>query len=417
MPPSSTRAALTLGALTLLCPACFNPSPPADTDATFGTSSPTPVTDSTDSTSGSGPTDGSATSSPTDTEGPGTSSSGDPDPDSSSDTTGAATHTIYEIQDGTLAAGASVDVREVVVTAVAMDGMFVQDPSGGAHSGIFVVTGMPPAVSRGDEVDVTGTIVEPMGETRIDATAGTVVPTGGAGIELSPRLLPAADLSPETSEPWEGVVVRVEGAPLSVTEVPAVGFRVTSGEDPVDVGRRLFDVASAPMVFPSFGPLASFSAIQGPLGDGAGGRRILPREAIDLEGYAPPLLPEPHPFPSAGDTSFFMSGSLPWNDGDFFEGVRMTALPGVDAVDVHVDVITNGLSECGFQTADVIIDGITVGDFTIEQGTVAIDQSYPLPMEIGGPAITIRYETTTTVASGCGAAGYSQMTSTITFVP
>jgi hypothetical protein len=34
---------------------------------------------------------------------------------------------------------------------------------------------------------------------------------------------------------------------------------------------------------------------------------------------------------------------------------------------------------------------------------------------IAGPQYTIRYETTTTVAGGCGAAGYDEVGSTVTF--
>jgi hypothetical protein len=67
------------------------------------------------------------------------------------------------------------------------------------------------------------------------------------------------------------------------------------------------------------------------------------------------------------------------------------------------------------QEAEVSINGTAIGTFTVLQGDTAIDQSYPVAPSIGGPAYTIRYETTTTVQGGCGAAGYDQVGSTVTF--
>ena len=420
----SPRSGLLLLGLTLC--GCFDPAP--DTDPTFTATFTATATDTamaTDTATATDTTPGTATDAGTTTgidptattTGVDSGSTGDPDPDSSSGTTGGVENSIYEIQDGTIAVGEDVDVREVVVTGVAPMGIFVQEPPGGPYSGVFVVTGGAPGVARGDEVDVIGGVAEPMGQTVIDASSGSVTATGNTGIELVPEQVPIGQLSPMSYEQWEGVLVRVEGAPLTVTTQAPAAFTVETVGNAVDVSSLIYDVSTAPMDFPGFGVTALFSGIQGPLADGPLGHGIAPRDAMDLEGYQPPLAPEVHAFPVGADTSVITSGSLPWNIGDYYQGTRNTLLPGINSVDVHIDVETNGLSACGFQNAEVTINGMLAGDFTIQQGTVAIDETFMLPMEANGPVITVRYETTATVAGGCGAAGYSLTSSTITFNP
>jgi hypothetical protein len=118
-------------------------------------------------------------------------------------------------------------------------------------------------------------------------------------------------------------------------------------------------------------------------------------------------------FPTAADPRFFMFGTLPWNGGDYYEGVRDTIVPSVSQLDVHIPIVSNGLSECGFQEAAVILNGVWLGTFVVAQGTPVIDQSFLAPAVVG-PQYTIRYETVATVASGCGAAGYAEVGSTVT---
>src|SRR5690606_34350220 len=137
-------------------------------------------------------------------------------------------------------------------------------PAGGMYSGVFVFLGVAPTVVRGDEVDVVGSIVEVMNQTVIDASVGSVEATGVMGVEPMPELLTVGALAPDAAEPWEGVLVRVEGAPLQVSAVPAFGFTVTEGADALDVGEGLYDLQADPKAFPGFGISASFTAIQGP---------------------------------------------------------------------------------------------------------------------------------------------------------
>lgn len=122
-------------------------------------------------------------------------------------------------------------------------------------------------------------------------------------------------------------------------------------------------------------------------------------------------------FPIATDPRFIQAGTRPWNAGDWFEGVRMTGIPSLGQLDVHLEIGTNSLADCGVQEAEVSINGVALGTFSVVQGTVAIDQSYPVVPPIAGPQYTIRYETTTTVAGGCGSAEYDEVGSTVTFHP
>jgi hypothetical protein len=118
-------------------------------------------------------------------------------------------------------------------------------------------------------------------------------------------------------------------------------------------------------------------------------------------------------FPTAVDPRFFASGSLPWNAGDWIEGVRDTVVPSVSQLDVHIPIVNNGLTACGFQEAEVLLNGVSLGSFVVAQGTAVIDQSFPAPVVVG-PQYTIRYQTVATVAGGCGSAGYDEVSSTVT---
>ncbi len=416
----SSVAWSSVGLMCLLVSGCFNPEDPVE-DPSLGDPTTTSVDPTATSSTGSMVDSGSTTSasaSGVTTDDTNASSSDGPDPDSTTvGTAGEANATIYDIQDGTVPEGATVNVEEVIVTAVADMGVFVQEFEGGMHSGVFVL-GVAPGLAVGDEINLVGGLTaEIMGQTVVDLTLGLVQSTGLTGVQLPAEVLPAADLADGVAEPWEGVLVQVEGMPLTVTELLPMSFTVADGMDSVGVGSQLYDATADAMSFPDFGINASFTSVRGPLSEGPGGYRIQPRGSFDLEGYVSALVPETHPFPTAADPSMFMSGSLPWNGGDYYEGVRMTMLPLLSSVDIHIDVVTNGLTACGFQNAEVILNGVVVGDFTIMQGTVAIDQSYPVPMAVMGPTYTVRYETTASVASGCGAAGYDLNTSTITFNP
>jgi hypothetical protein len=251
-------------------------------DGSSSSSSGDPDASSSDASSDSSSDSSSSSGTPSES-----SSSGDPSASESSSSGGDEDgDTIYEIQDGTLALGDEVNVYGVIVTALRDDGIFVQEPGGGEYSGVHVFVAGPPEVEIGDEVDINGNVSEWVDLTEIDASNGSVTATGATGLILAGTLVDAADLG----EPWEGVLVRIEGAPLPVVELPEDDeFVVDAGGTDVVVDDFISSVYDAPATFPDFGIDASFTAVQGPLNDYGGSYKIAPRDADDLEGYVAPV--------------------------------------------------------------------------------------------------------------------------------
>ncbi|MCH9685715.1 MAG: hypothetical protein K0V04_30060 [Deltaproteobacteria bacterium] len=239
-----------------------------------------------------GSTTDNGTSSGSDSGSSSDSGSGSGSSDSDTATQGVVDDTIYEIQDGTLAEGVMVDVQGVVVTGVYTNAFYVQEPTGGQYSGVYVFINAAPAVAVGDEVDITGVTEEFNGLTEIDATMGMVTPTGVGGMMLAPELVMLADIG----EPWESVLIRIEGAPLTVTDVSQFDeFDVNDGGvDTAAVDDLLYNVLDFPAVYPGFGVGASFTGIQGPLNYSFGEFKVAPREAGDLDGYIPGPPPPPN---------------------------------------------------------------------------------------------------------------------------
>lgn len=121
---------------------------------------------------------------------------------------GAATHaTIGDVRRGSVARGDRVEVAALAVTAVWESGLYVQDPaSGPANSGLAVFTNRRPDVEVGDQVTLVGVVDEYYGELQIEAEQ--VLATGAA-----PRVEPVdLSLAEATSEAYEGVLVRIDGA-------------------------------------------------------------------------------------------------------------------------------------------------------------------------------------------------------------
>src|SRR5215208_6908589 len=133
--------------------------------------------------------------------------------------------------------GAPVDLKGVIVTALDTYGnnatdrrMWIQDPAGGAGSGILVFR--PPAsvasLVAGDIIDITGAVKTEFvfngdttgnGLTELSAPSGrsmTVTKTGSGPVP-APMILDALTIGRKPSEamrdadwePWEGVLVTV----------------------------------------------------------------------------------------------------------------------------------------------------------------------------------------------------------------
>jgi predicted extracellular nuclease len=284
--------------------------PSTDTGADTGTgAAPTTGTAPTGDATSTGPVGetGDASTGDTSTGDTGTGDTGttaDPLATSTGDTsTGDAStgddggDTIYAIQKGTIAEASLVMVQGVIVTAVAPDlgGLFAQEPDGGEYSGIWVAVGGGQNIAKlvvGDEVDVTGTTVELAGRTTIDATAGSVTPTGVKGLVVAPEPLPSAVFSkPVLAEPWESVLIRITGAPLAVVgNLQGGEFKLVDQGVALAVDDFLFNVPANPVAFPGFGPGATFTQIAGVLN--ADGEldvyKLAPRRVDDLAGYKKP---------------------------------------------------------------------------------------------------------------------------------
>lgn len=257
-----------------------------------------------------GADDAMATSDPTgqaDDTGPGDDTTGGPADSGSSDDAGTTTgepaddDTLYEVQDGTIPEGTRVMVDGIVVTGLASNGVFAQEPAGGQYSGIFLYSdtdmGGPDltTLGLGDEIDVVGETAEFSGMTEIVLTGGSLTVVTAGGPLPTPDAITAADLVDEpTGEPWEGVLVRIE-ADLVVTDVDPEAmanvneFVVNDGTDDLLVDDFLYDIVDdGAAAFPGFGVDASFTAIVGPVNFFIGQHKIAPRAAADLEGYAAP---------------------------------------------------------------------------------------------------------------------------------
>lgn len=268
---------------------------PATTTGDSSTDALTSSTTGEQTTGSTGAIDETTSSTGSDTTG-----STGADTSSTGDTMGADDDSIYEIQNGTIKEKEPVDVKGVIVTGISATktGMFVQEKDGGQYSGAWVYVGkMGPnimALALGDEVDITGTILEFNDLTEIDASLGTVTPTGVKGVKIDPAPVTLKTLAdPMTAEPWEAVHVRVTGAPLTITQIiNLVEYKLTSAGEGVVVDDLLYASLMDKPSFPQIGVDASFTAAAGPLNQSVGVYKIAPRVPADLEGYKPPPNPK-----------------------------------------------------------------------------------------------------------------------------
>ncbi len=268
----------------------------ATTDATTGT-----TTDATTGTTGStGPiveTTGDTTGTTGDTSTGTTSTTGDTSTGTTGDSMGVTDDPIYEIQNGTIKEASPVDVKGVIVTGISASktGLFVQEPMGGQYSGAWVYVGKDGpnimALAVGDEVDITGTTLEFNSLTEIDASLGTVVPTGVKGVKVDPAPVTLATLAdPAMAEPWEAVHVRV-ATPLTLAQITMQEYLLKNGNEGVVIDDLLYASLMDKVSFPQIGVGASFTAAAGPLNQSGVAYKIAPRTAADLEGYKPPANP------------------------------------------------------------------------------------------------------------------------------
>ncbi|MCE9572198.1 MAG: hypothetical protein K8W52_03495 [Deltaproteobacteria bacterium] len=221
---------------------------------------------------------------------------------------------IFDIQDPSnkVAIGASVTVRGVVVTAidtfgVKTGGFWVEEPAGGAYSGVLVFgasTTDVAALKVGDLVDITGAIKDEFAlaaDTSTNKTTELVKPMGGAivvtktgtGTVPTPSTVDAAAIAalatPELQdaewEKWEGVLITVEkAAALSAPEV----IPSTTNPDPTFqkfavTGSAFVESSLAAMPDPAVATGDCFASITG-IGDYFFDYLILPRSTGEIVG-------------------------------------------------------------------------------------------------------------------------------------
>jgi len=117
-------------------------------------------------------------------------------------------------------------------------------------------------------------------------------------------------------------------------------------------------------------------------------------------------------FPASGDTRYTQIGTNFWHMGDYVQGIR-TFPQAADTVDMVLYITDNVLS-CDTQDHVLMIDGDVVGEFSVAAGDTAVNASF-IFSQISAGAHTIRIETTRTVISGCGSAGFLNNVSTLDF--
>ena len=149
---------------------------------------------------------------------------------------------IFEIQgDGPASPlnGALVTTEDNIVTVVGTEGFFIQTPAARSDDnidtsdGIYVFTGTAPAVSVGDQVDVTGTVVEFFDFTEISGVTDISVDSSGNALPAAvvfdanvPSTDPTAPSCAIEFECYEGMLIDL---PLATVSAPNQSF----GTDPV----------------------------------------------------------------------------------------------------------------------------------------------------------------------------------------
>jgi len=193
------------------------------------------------------------------------------------DTTSPTDVPIYDIQGGVYATNDIVSVLGVVVTSPqnSTNSFFIQEPTGGQYSGIYVYCSacVGGEVAQGDVVDVTGSYTEYYGLTEISADPADISVTGTAPVP-APATVAVCDIAAAggpLSEPYESVLVQVVNVTVSAE---ADGY----GEWELDSCTNVND-----MFYAHTPTLAdTLTSVIGPLNYDYGEFKIEPRDASDI---------------------------------------------------------------------------------------------------------------------------------------
>lgn len=189
--------------------------------------------------------------------------------------------TIYDVQQGVFAENDLVLIEDVVVTTpfdFGGDTFWVQDPAGGAYSGISVY--MPNAgafvPSPGDQVTLCGAYAEFFDQSQIQLGSDADITAAGNGPVPAPEVLTSDVVGGGAmAEMWEGVLVEVQNVTVSAE---ANMF----GEWEVDSVLLLDDVFFAMMDWPTPALDDTFSSLVGVMTYSFDNYKLAPRDAADI---------------------------------------------------------------------------------------------------------------------------------------
>ncbi|UCE18996.1 MAG: ExeM/NucH family extracellular endonuclease [Gemmatimonadota bacterium] len=201
---------------------------------------------------------------------------------------------IYDIQATTDPSGDSplkdsTDVTtEGVVTALFDNGYFIEEPAGGAWSGLWV-SDPSNTPARGDRMRLTGTVIEDSNLTELSSLTGYEVLSGGNAVPET--ILATGNVS---QEQWESVLAGVKNVTVINENLGNGEWSVSDRTGEVVVGnkgRYTYDPVNGD----------SLVAVIGPLDYAEGSFKIQPRDDGDIVLPPPPfVINEIHADPGGG---------------------------------------------------------------------------------------------------------------------
>lgn len=250
--------------------------------------------------------------------------------------------TIYEIQFTSAPDGASPLANDIVITsgivtgAKAGTGYFIQDGTG-AWNGIYVndATNSPVV---GDAVELTASVQENFGFTRLNNVTAYAVASSGNALPAAEVLTPAG----ASQEQWESVLVTVPDVECTTIPNQFQEWTITNWQGSMLVDDFLF--ATTPT-------LGSFYTVTGPVQYSFEAWRVLPRSLDDLGvgssiGETSALRFSTYPNPADVVVNLTINGTIGRADYTVFDATGRLAVTGLvtaERTSIDVSGLTNGI--------------------------------------------------------------------------
>ncbi len=250
--------------------------------------------------------------------------------------------TIYEIQFTSAPDGASPLANDIVITsgivtgAKAGTGYFIQDGTG-AWNGIYVndATNSPVV---GDAVELTASVQENFGFTRLNNVTAYAVASSGNALPAAEVLTPAG----ASQEQWESVLVTVPDVECTTIPNQFQEWTITNWQGSMLVDDFLF--ATTPT-------LGSFYTVTGPVQYSFEAWRVLPRSLDDLGvgssiGETSALRFSTYPNPADVVVNLTINGTIGSADYTVFDATGRLAVTGLvtaERTSIDVSGLTNGI--------------------------------------------------------------------------